>query len=402
MAYIINLTNGTPLTTVADGTINATACSMTLVGKNYAGYGEFLDENFVHLLENSADSTAPSTPLAGQLWFDSGSLVIKVWNGSTWKSISSAAAQPTPPTGNTTGDIWFDTSTNQLKVWTGSAWLVVGPAYSSTQGLTGAIPLVITDVGSVDHLVTALYTANTLVSIVSDSTDFVPQAPYATQFPVIYKGTTVYSDGAMSGNIKASGNVYVTSNGTTTVTVSDSGLYVNGSVTVGSTGQDTLQVGNVTNGNGNGVGNIGSPTTYFNTVHATATTALYADVAERFAADDVYEAGTVVELGGVAEITKSLEDLSDNVFGVISTRAAYLMNGGAGTNETHPPVAMTGRVPVQVVGKVNKGDRLVSAGNGMARAALPGEATAFNIIGRALASKITTDTGLVEAIVTIK
>jgi hypothetical protein len=137
-------------------------------------------------------------------------------------------------------------------------------------------------------------------------------------------------------------------------------------------------------------------------VFATATTALYADVAERFAADQEYLPGTVVELGGQAEITISKSDLSENVFGVISTRAAYLMNSGAGSNSTHPPVAMTGRVPVRVTGAVRKGDRLVAAGNGIARAALPGEATAFNVIGRALEDRSDTGTGLVEAIVTIK
>jgi hypothetical protein len=152
----------------------------------------------------------------------------------------------------------------------------------------------------------------------------------------------------------------------------------------------------------NAVGNIGSSSNYFNQVFATATTALYADVAERFAADEVLEPGTVVELGGTKEITRSVQDLSENVFGVISTRPAYTMNGGAGENDTHPPVAMTGRVPVKCTGKVRKGDRLVSAGDGVARAAQPGEATAFNVIGRALEDKHTDDTGAIEAIVTIK
>jgi hypothetical protein len=152
----------------------------------------------------------------------------------------------------------------------------------------------------------------------------------------------------------------------------------------------------------NGIGNIGSVGSYFNQVFATATTALYADVAERFAADEVLEAGTVVELGGTAEITRSLTELSDNVFGVISTRPAYTMNGGAGEDDTHPKVAMTGRVPVKVTGYVKKGDRLVSAGNGVARSALPGEATAFNVIGRSLVDKPTQESGTIEAIVTIK
>lgn len=78
------------------------------------------------------------------------------------------------------------------------------------------------------------------------------------------------------------------------------------------------------------------------------------------------------------------------------------MNGAAGEDNTHPPVAMTGRVPVKVLGAVRKGQRLVSAGNGIARAAQPGEANSFNVIGRALAQKTTADLGIVEAIVTIK
>jgi hypothetical protein len=110
----------------------------------------------------------------------------------------------------------------------------------------------------------------------------------------------------------------------------------------------------------------------------------------------------VVELGGSAEITRVRHDASDTVFGVISTRPAFTMNGGAGDNDTHPPVAMTGRVPVKVTGIVNKGDRLISAGDGMARAAQPGEATSFNVIGRALTGKSTAEVGTVEAIVTIK
>jgi hypothetical protein len=152
----------------------------------------------------------------------------------------------------------------------------------------------------------------------------------------------------------------------------------------------------------NAVGNIGSSANYFNRVFATATTALYADVAERFAADELLEPGTVVELGGSKEITRSQQDLSENVFGVISTRPAYTMNGGAGEDDTHPPVAMTGRVPVNVIGIIRRGDRLVSAGSGVARAAQPGEATAFNVIGRSLENKHLEELGTIEAIVTIK
>jgi len=191
-----------------------------------------------------------------------------------------------------------------------------------------------------------------------------------------------------------------TQDGNLTLQVNDGGVNTTAININGSTG--IPGVTGLTNLNANGVGNLGSSSGYFNTVFATATTAQYADVAERFHADTVYQPGTVVELGGTAEITKSRQELSDNVFGVISTRAAFTMNHGAGSDETHPPVAMTGRVPVRVVGSVRKGDRLVAAGDGIARAAQPGEATAFNVIGRALEDRLATEEGMVEAIVTIK
>jgi hypothetical protein len=130
--------------------------------------------------------------------------------------------------------------------------------------------------------------------------------------------------------------------------------------------------------------------------------ATYADLAERFESDTSYDAGTVVELGGVKEITSAKYELSDDVFGVISNTAAYLMNSGAGDDQTHPAVAMSGRVQVKVIGKVVKGQRLVSAGNGVARGAKGGEANAFNTIGRSLEDKHTENLGKVLAIVTIR
>jgi hypothetical protein len=112
-----------------------------------------------------------------------------------------------------------------------------------------------------------------------------------------------------------------------------------------------------------------------------------------------YPAGTVVALGGIKEITAAVEDLTEDVFGVISTRAGFLMNGDAGADTTHPAVAVNGRVPVRAIGTVKKGDRLVSAGAGLARAASREEITAFNVIGRSLEDKITADEGVIEAIV---
>jgi hypothetical protein len=213
-----------------------------------------------------------------------------------------------------------------------------------------------------------------------------------SDFRVSVSGTTVQVDNqTQDGNI-----VFRVNDGGVTTTV----LTLDGANAAAVFAN--FSVSSITKSGTNAVGNIGSASNYFNRVFATATTALYADVAERFAADEVLEPGTVVELGGTKEITIAKLELSENVFGVISTRAAFLMNGGAGDDDTHPPVAVTGRVPVRCVGTINKGDRLVSAGSGLARAALPGEATAFNTIGRALADKKSPDEGIVEAIVMIK
>jgi hypothetical protein len=451
MAYTINLTNGTIFATIADGTIN-TSSSMILVGKNYAGYGEFLDENFIHLLENGSNATAPGAPLTGQLWWDSANSLMKVYTGTAFKTISAATASATAPTGNVTGDIWWDTVNQQLKVWNGTAFVLVGPASSSGQGTSGAIVETVTDNVSVDHVVIKLYVANTIVGIISKDATFTPQVAivgFATISPGIQLSSTVSNnlfrgtstDSQSLGGVSATSFLRSDQNDTTSGTLgilNDTGLTVGAdqdakisvttatsSVNIQNQTQDaniavvvndggvtttallvngsTSQVGvlGITNLNSSGVGNIGAAGAVFNTVFATATTALYADVAERFAADVEMLPGTVVELGGSAEITKSVDELSENVFGVISTRAAYLMNSGAGTDSTHPPIAMTGRVPVRVTGSIRKGDRLVAAGDGLARAARSGEATAFNVIGRALESKESESLGVIEAIVTI-
>ena len=594
MAYTINLTDGNVFATIADGTVN-TSSSMILVGKNYAGYGEFLDENFIHLLENGANTTAPPSPLTGQLWWDKTNNLLKVYNGTIFKTISAATSSATAPTSNVQGDLWYDTVNQQLKVWTGAAFIVVGPAFSSSQGTTGAIPETINDSSASPHFVTSLYVNNTRVAIVSKDATFTPAAPINTDFPSIFNGITLWNSGSpvfggsatnaqlldnldstdfmratantattgilrvqnntglfvgtgnvfnasaanndalirsniSTGNLVIQANVGGTlfnvasalgSNGTFAISNAatvGSTLNVTGNVVGGNltTGAQVVATGNVTGGNivtpglitatgaitstanvtggnlrttgvvsatgnitsagnvsgtffiGNGsqltglslgvsvtkfvngtsegnigdsggninfnvagtsnvavftttggvftgittpsitksgtnaVGNIGSASNFFNRVFATATTALYADVAERFAADEVMEPGTVVELGGTKEITRATSELSEQVFGVISTNPAFTMNGGAGEDDTHPAVAMTGRVPVKVIGYVKKGDRLVSAGDGVARAAQPGEATAFNVIGRSLVDKTTPESGTIEAIVTIK
>ena len=426
MSYTINLTDGAVFATIADGTIN-TSSSMTLVGKNYAGYGQFLDTNFIHLLENASNTTAPGAPLTGQLWWDSGSSVMKAYNGTTWKTISSATASASAPGSNVTGDLWYDTTNAQLKVWTGSAWLLVGPQFTAGTGTTGAIVATIVDNTSTSHIVIELYVNDDIVGIVSKDAAFTPQVTingFTTVRPGITLATLVGSqvplfqgtatNAQQLNSLSSSQFMRSDANTSTTGTMS---VLNNTGLSVGSnsdfrftvSGTDVTLRNQTSGGNlylgVNVAGNV-TPTLVMyganGTVAGNQINANYADVAERFEADAELEPGTVVELGGSAEITQVCDDLSEKVFGVISTRAAYLMNSSAGTNATHPPVAMTGRVPVKVIGQVRKGDRLVSAGNGHARSATAGEATAFNVIGRALSDKLNADLGTVEAIVTIK
>jgi membrane-bound inhibitor of C-type lysozyme len=142
------------------------------------------------------------------------------------------------------------------------------------------------------------------------------------------------------------------------------------------------------------------------TLTATCSAAQYSDVAERYHADESMSTGTIVALGGANEITKTATELSDEVFGVVSSRdtAAFMMNDPEHYSDlTHPFVAMTGRVPTNVIGTVTKGARLVSSSTpGYARMAQPGEATAFNVVGRALEAKTDSEAGQVLAVVSIK
>ena len=139
-----------------------------------------------------------------------------------------------------------------------------------------------------------------------------------------------------------------------------------------------------------------------NIVHATSTSAQYADLAERYEADCQTEVGDVVILGGSAEITKCQEELSDAVFGVISESPALLMNASAGNNDSHPMVALKGRVLVKLQGTGKAGDRIVAAGNGEAKVADIEKCTAFNTLGRLIKDKYHVETALTECVIGVK
>jgi hypothetical protein len=474
MTYTVTTTAGAVIADVQDGTVNTTATSITLIGKNYAGYGIFLNENYIQHLENFSNSTPPNAPLTGQLWYDNVNDVLKVYNGvnNIWKPISSSISQSTAPSNaiSVTGDIWWDTTNAQLKVYSGSAWITIGPSYTSTAGTSGAVVETILDTSSGSHVVVKFYISNSAIAILSKDSTFTPQTAIpgfstlipglnlisqatltgaqftgattgastlggysASQFllkdtPQTTTGALTLGGGATIGSdliLDASGasvavvqettnnkNIRfdVNSNGVQTalLTLAASSKLSTFSGALTATGNLTASSYSIFNNalvpSSSGAINIGSSALKFANVYAnylvgTSVTAQYADLAERFESDVSYPAGTVVALGGAKEITAAAEDLTEDVFGVISTRAAFLMNGDAGSNTTHPAVAVQGRVPVRVTGQIKKGDRLVSAGAGLARAANRSEITAFNVIGRSLQDKTSAGEGTVEAIV---
>jgi hypothetical protein len=539
MAYTINLTSGNLLTTIADGTVNSTSTPLTLVGKNYAGYGAFLNTDLVHLLENFNNDIAPTTPLEGQLWWDSSGLGgnLKVRTGTNWRTLGSITANSNQPSAPVVGNAWWDTAEQQFKVYNGTSWTLIGPAFTSNVGQSGFIVGTIVDSDTNNHVAVNVYVQDTLISILSKDSEYTPQSVISgfttikpgynlstvggikfvgtatnsdalgsiaaanfarTDQETVFNGmvristpsgirigttnnfiisqtgtlTTLYnnilsantaivanvggtafnaitingqngsttianlstsgafvttgfiqttqgdnatsnSSGAIrvlggigltgniftSNSITAEGNVIVSGRIASGGDISAAGfLFVTGTqdATSNTTGAVRISGGMSVQGNVRVVANIRA-----NNFIGSAITALYSDLAERFEADDYYKPGTVLTIGGAAEVTVETEELSEDVFGVVSTQYGYLMNGAAGPDETHPPIAVSGRVPVKVIGKVRKGDRLVSAGNGIARSGSKQEINAFNVIGRSLENKFTEGEGMVLAIVTL-
>ena len=540
MAYNITLTNGTNLISggLPDGTIDNTNTSLTLVGKNYPGYGIFLNQNMVRLLENFANGSQPTAPLPGQLWWNTSSKYLNINTATTkgtasavWKTIATMTYSSSFTTTPVPGEQWYDTVNGQLKVWDGGTWITIGPAATTATGNSGAIPDTVAALSpAATYVVLKFFINDTLVGIWSKENTFTTAISgfaqinrglnLSTELSQAYYGNADVALSLSVSGVKVPGASFLRNDtsGTITGALTLSGAASDGGITFGQAGDfvGSVSSGNVTLrnqtnnkdlifslktggvqtpflrgnfqtglpeayanptasspaltlatksyvdnqlGSGTGVStfaaslnptanvtytlgnttnrwsnvftqsmlignifaananvhtvyasgtilptsnisvNLGSTGMWFNTFYGVSVQAQYADLAERFETDQPYDPGTVVALGGTKEITAATEELSEDVFGVISTRAAYLMNGAAGSDTTHPPVAVNGRVPVRVVGKIRKGDRLVSAGNGLARAGAKHELSAFNVIGRSLEDKLDTGEGTIEAIV---
>ena len=541
MAYKINNTFGTLLVTLADGTIDTATTDLSLFGKGYAGFGEKLNENFVALLENFNNTSAPANKIQGQLWFDKTNQQLKVWSGKKWKPVGSSTNSTTSPSNAVQGDTWFDTANNQLYVYSGASWTLIGPTTVAGSGVTQVVTEAPEDNTGVARSILKLVVNDAVVGVVSNvaftpsSTETAGAALITAGFSSVaqglqlstsvasakFRGTSTDSDalgGVAAANFLRSniedtttarvtfqtddgirigagqdvtmtlssddftiaqttqdkdiiftvndggttkealritgstgrienlrvGNLTVdgtnTVMNTTTLSVEDniielnrnissnsgmpnySGLKVNRGETSSATEQDLYWVWDETFADDGTTifGNAGGAWTAFksgggdemsaptlvdvraNVVHATSTSAQYADLAERYASDIPLEVGDVVILGGHAEVTKCTKELDDAVFGVVSESPAFLMNAQAGNNESHPMIAMKGRVFVKLKGTGKAGDRIVSAGNGEAKVADLDDCTAFNVLGRLIKDKYNVETQLTECVIGVK
>jgi microcystin-dependent protein len=243
MAYNITLSNGTELITggLLDNTTDSANSSLTLVGKNYKGYGLFINQNVVRLMENFANTTAPTAPIPGQLWFNSTTKLLNVniaaskgTANAIWKTVAGMTLSASTPTNAYTGEQWYDTTNGQLKIYTGTEWRIVGPLSKLATGNSGAIPDTVTDAPpSTTYVVIKFFIDNILVGIWSKDGPF---ASDVAGFATIRKGLNLNSTLGHTfwGNSEIANSLYVSG-----VPVSGSSLLrsdasgtVNGSLTL--------------------------------------------------------------------------------------------------------------------------------------------------------------------------
>lgn len=237
MTITINKTDGTVLSTIEDGAIDTVSTNLALIGRLYRNYGELVNENLVKLLENFANSSSPTVPIRGQVWFDTTNKTLKVYRTTGFVPLSVLTASSAQPGTPTIGDLWFDTIDQQLKLYNNSIWIVVGPTYTSTQGKTGVFAETIRDSTGSSRIVLVHYINNSVVSIQSYASDtWIPQTAISG-FAEIKPGLnlSVLNNQQFVGNatnaIKV-GNIASTSllrndqNGTISGTLSINGLYI--------------------------------------------------------------------------------------------------------------------------------------------------------------------------------
>ena len=198
MSYKLNKTDGTLLVDLIDGQIDTASTSITLVGKNYSGFGEFLNENYIKLLENFSNSTSPVNPITGQVWWDSSDSRLKVYNGTTFKAVGGPFVQPSQPT-MVAGDLWINNNKDQMYFFDGTDDPVLaGPVYSKQQGKSGFEIVSRLDTQSRERTCADLYIGGTLMAIMSNIT-FTPGTAIAGFTGDVKKGINILDTDSATG-----------------------------------------------------------------------------------------------------------------------------------------------------------------------------------------------------------
>ena len=199
MAYQVDKFNGTFLVSVDDGTIDTTT-DLRFVGKNYAGYGEVQNENFLHLLENFANTSAPPKRVTGQIWYDSGNKKLRFYDGTRFRTASGAEIGPTAPSGLQAGDFWFDTSAEQLYAWNGTEFVLIGPETQPDLGASAVVAQVVKDTIGNNHTIVKFQSGGDVISIVSkDAFTLNSTINPITGFTVIKKGVNLVNTNGTTG-----------------------------------------------------------------------------------------------------------------------------------------------------------------------------------------------------------
>lgn len=199
MAYQVDKFNGTFLVSVDDGTIDTTT-DLRFVGKNYAGYGEVQNENFLHLLENFANTSAPPKAVTGQIWYDSGNKKLRFYDGTRFRTASGAEIGPSAPSGAQTGDFWFDTSAEQLYAWNGTEYVLIGPETAPDLGASAVVSQVVKDTLGTNHTIVKMQSGGDVMAVVSkDAFTLDSSINPITGFTAIKKGFTLVNTNATTG-----------------------------------------------------------------------------------------------------------------------------------------------------------------------------------------------------------
>lgn len=246
MPYTINKFNGTEFTTLQDGQLNVDS-NLGLVGRNYVGYGEIQNENFLYLLENFANDGAPNRPVTGQTWFDTKSNILNVYNGNTWSPIGAATVADAAPLSPTPGQMWFDTKNSQLYTYHNSTWTFIGPESVVNFGTTRAKATSVVDSNGATRPILILTVNDVAIAICSSVAFRIATSNPINGFLDVVAGLTISSLMSMKGDF--SGNADTATRLKNTVTINGIGFTGETPITLKASTTKVLKAGSYILGN---------------------------------------------------------------------------------------------------------------------------------------------------------